>query len=50
MYICVQHPDGANSILIGHLGEVEQTLGLVGGNCAITGFDCSGEDLYWTVC
>ena len=42
-------PDGANSILIGNLGAIEEPLVLAGGNCAIKGFNCCGEDLYWTV-
>ena len=52
-YLCTvfleQLPDGANNIVIGHLGSYKEPLALVGGNCAIKGFDSAGEDVYWTV-
>jgi len=35
--------------LIGQLGTYKNPLALVGGNCAIKGFDYTGEDVYWTV-
>jgi Bardet-Biedl syndrome 2 protein len=34
---------------VGKLGTYEDPLVLVGGNCAIQGFDSSGNDPFWTV-
>ncbi len=45
----MQLPDGANNIVIGRLGTYKDPLALVGGNCAIKGFDHTGEDIFWTV-
>ena len=44
-----QLPDGANAMVIGELGEMGKPLLFVGGNCAIQGFDHTGEDKFWTV-
>lgn len=44
-----QLPDGANAMLIGQLSEDEAPMALVGGNCAIQGFDHEGQDKFWTV-
>ena len=44
-----QLPDGANAVLIGHVANESEPLAIVGGNCAIHGFDHEGEDKYWTV-
>ena len=41
--------DGANAVVIGHLGTIQSPLAIVGGNCSIQGFDAAGDDLYWTV-
>ncbi|XP_063294308.1 Bardet-Biedl syndrome 2 protein isoform X1 [Pelobates fuscus] len=41
--------DGANAVVVGKLGDVSSPLALIGGNCALQGFDCSGNDLFWTV-
>ncbi|XP_054718944.1 Bardet-Biedl syndrome 2 protein homolog [Uloborus diversus] len=41
--------DGANCVLIGHLGARDKPLAIVGGNCSLQGFDCEGNDAYWTV-
>ena len=49
VHILSQLPDGANVIVVGRLGESEQTLAFVGGNCSIQGFDHTGEDCFWTV-
>lgn len=42
-------PDGVNAIAIGCLGSLGSPLALVGGNCAIQGFDYKGNDPFWTV-
>ncbi|KAM8946161.1 BBSome complex member BBS2 isoform 2-T2 [Pelodytes ibericus] len=41
--------DGANAVVLGKLGDVVSPLVLIGGNCALQGFDCNGTDLFWTV-
>ncbi|KAG8437672.1 hypothetical protein GDO86_008397 [Hymenochirus boettgeri] len=41
--------DGANAVVLGNLGDIVSPLAIIGGNCALQGFDCSGEDLFWTV-
>ncbi|KAF8373584.1 bbs-2 [Pristionchus pacificus] len=41
-------PDGVNCIAIGSLAKFG-TLILCGGNCAIWGFNRSGDDVFWTV-
>ncbi|XP_035213893.1 Bardet-Biedl syndrome 2 protein-like isoform X2 [Stegodyphus dumicola] len=41
--------DGANCLLIGHLGDRDKPLAIVGGNCSLQGFDHEGNDPYWTV-
>ena len=47
--IHMQVADGVNAIELGpRHGGVEQ-LAYVGGNCSITGFDCNGQDQFWTV-
>ncbi|XP_032086553.1 Bardet-Biedl syndrome 2 protein isoform X2 [Thamnophis elegans] len=42
-------PDGANSIVIGTLGDIPSPLAVIGGNCALQGFNYEGKDLFWTV-
>ncbi|CAH1402082.1 unnamed protein product [Nezara viridula] len=42
-------PDGANSICIGKIGNINTPLAIIGGNCSIQGFDWQGNDPYWTV-
>ncbi|CAL8292923.1 unnamed protein product [Boreogadus saida] len=41
--------DGANAIVLGKLGDIQSPLAIIGGNCAIQGFDYEGKDLFWTV-
>ncbi|XP_061891432.1 Bardet-Biedl syndrome 2 protein homolog [Entelurus aequoreus] len=41
--------DGANAIVLGKLGDIPNPLSIIGGNCAIQGFDSQGNDLFWTV-
>ncbi|XP_020821339.1 BBSome complex member BBS2 isoform X3 [Phascolarctos cinereus] len=41
--------DGANAIVLGTLGDIPSPLAIVGGNCALQGFDYEGNDLFWTV-
>ncbi|GFR02125.1 bardet-Biedl syndrome 2 protein homolog [Trichonephila clavata] len=41
--------DGANCLLIGHLGARDKPMAIVGGNCSLQGFDHEGNDVYWTV-
>ncbi|XP_027017827.1 Bardet-Biedl syndrome 2 protein homolog isoform X1 [Tachysurus fulvidraco] len=41
--------DGANAIVLGKLGNIQSPLAIVGGNCALQGFDCEGNDQFWTV-
>ncbi|TRY66623.1 hypothetical protein DNTS_034060 [Danionella cerebrum] len=41
--------DGANAIVLGKLGEIQSPLAIIGGNCALQGFDFEGNDLFWTV-
>ena len=36
-------------IVTGKLGSFENPLAIVGGNCSIQGFDCEGNDEFWTV-
>ena len=45
----MQTPDGANAVVVGHLGSIESSIAIVGGNCSIQGFDHKGEEAYWTV-
>ncbi|KAH9526076.1 Bardet-Biedl syndrome 2 protein, variant 2 [Dermatophagoides farinae] len=44
-------PDGANTLVIGEFGQIlnGSKLALIGGNCAIHGFDREGHDTYWMV-
>ena len=42
-------PDGANSVVIGHLGSLPAPLALVGGSCSLLGYDQEGNDTFWTV-
>ncbi|XP_060779796.1 Bardet-Biedl syndrome 2 protein homolog [Neoarius graeffei] len=42
-------PDGANAIVLGKLGNIQSPLAVVGGNCALQGFNYEGNDLFWTV-
>jgi len=41
--------DGANAIVLGKLGDIQSTLAIIGGNCALQGFDYEGNDQFWTV-
>ncbi|XP_055001382.1 Bardet-Biedl syndrome 2 protein [Sorex araneus] len=41
--------DGANAVVLGTLGDVSPPLAIIGGNCALQGFDAEGNDLFWTV-
>ncbi|OXB74090.1 UNVERIFIED_CONTAM: hypothetical protein H355_003153 [Colinus virginianus] len=41
--------DGANAIVLGQLGDIPSPLAIIGGNCALQGFDYEGNDLFWTV-
>uniref|UniRef100_A0A8C7ET65 Bardet-Biedl syndrome 2 protein homolog n=1 Tax=Neovison vison TaxID=452646 RepID=A0A8C7ET65_NEOVI len=41
--------DGANAIVLGTLGDISPPLAIIGGNCALQGFDHEGNDLFWTV-
>uniref|UniRef100_A0AAQ4RN17 Bardet-Biedl syndrome 2 n=1 Tax=Gasterosteus aculeatus aculeatus TaxID=481459 RepID=A0AAQ4RN17_GASAC len=41
--------DGANAIVLGKLGGIPNPLAIIGGNCALQGFDYAGNDHFWTV-
>ena len=41
--------DGANAIVVGRLGSLEQPVAIVGGNCSITALSKEGEEVLWTV-
>uniref|UniRef100_A0A3B4G4B2 Bardet-Biedl syndrome 2 protein homolog n=1 Tax=Pundamilia nyererei TaxID=303518 RepID=A0A3B4G4B2_9CICH len=41
--------DGANAIVLGKLGDIPSPLAIIGGNCALQGFDYQGNDHFWTV-
>ncbi|KPP75942.1 Bardet-Biedl syndrome 2 protein-like [Scleropages formosus] len=41
--------DGANAIVLGRLGDIPSPLAIIGGNCALQGFDHEGNDQFWTV-
>ncbi|XP_073438129.1 BBSome complex member BBS2 isoform X4 [Dendrobates tinctorius] len=41
--------DGANAVILGSLGDVTCPLAIIGGNCALQGFDSRGNDIFWTV-
>uniref|UniRef100_A0A674AN90 Bardet-Biedl syndrome 2 protein homolog n=1 Tax=Salmo trutta TaxID=8032 RepID=A0A674AN90_SALTR len=41
--------DGANAIVLGKLGNIESPVAIIGGNCALQGFDYEGSDQFWTV-
>ncbi|XP_008294012.1 BBSome complex member BBS2 [Stegastes partitus] len=41
--------DGANAIVLGKLGDIPSPLAIIGGNCALQGFDYAGNDHFWTV-
>ncbi|XP_060041501.1 Bardet-Biedl syndrome 2 protein [Erinaceus europaeus] len=41
--------DGANAVVLGTLGDISSPLAIIGGNCALQGFDHEGNDLFWTV-
>ena len=42
-------PDGANAIVVGNFGNIQQPVALVGGNCSIMALDKTGEEVMWTV-
>lgn len=48
-FYVLQVTDGANAIVLGKLGNIQSPLAIVGGNCALQGFDCEGNDQFWTV-
>ncbi|KAK4814145.1 hypothetical protein QYF61_009064 [Mycteria americana] len=48
-YDCLLVSDGANAIVLGKLGDISPPLAIIGGNCALQGFDYEGNDLFWTV-
>ncbi|XP_069822061.1 BBSome complex member BBS2 isoform X2 [Dendropsophus ebraccatus] len=41
--------DGANAVVLGSLGDITSPLAIIGGNCALQGFDSRGSDVFWTV-
>ncbi|XP_062403688.1 Bardet-Biedl syndrome 2 protein homolog isoform X2 [Sardina pilchardus] len=41
--------DGANAIVLGNLGDISYPLAIIGGNCALQGFDYEGNDQFWTL-
>uniref|UniRef100_A0A1A8CM88 BBSome complex member BBS2 n=1 Tax=Nothobranchius kadleci TaxID=1051664 RepID=A0A1A8CM88_NOTKA len=41
--------DGANAIVLGKLGDIPSPLAIIGGNCALQGFNYEGNDHFWTV-
>ncbi|XP_052387627.1 Bardet-Biedl syndrome 2 protein homolog isoform X2 [Carassius gibelio] len=41
--------DGANAIVLGKLEDIQSPLAIIGGNCALQGFDFEGNDQFWTV-
>lgn len=46
----IKIPDGANTAIIGRFGTIgDGNIALIGGNCAIHGFDRDGNDMYWMV-
>lgn len=45
----MQIPDGANTVIVGTVGTINKPLAIAGGNCALQGFDYSGNDCFWTV-
>ena len=47
--VTLQAADGANAVTIGKLGDIDQTLAIIGGNCSLQGFDFAGNDPFWTV-
>ncbi|XP_020661772.3 BBSome complex member BBS2 [Pogona vitticeps] len=42
-------PDGANTVVLGMLGDISSPLAIIGGNCSLQGFNHDGKDLFWTV-
>ncbi|XP_062616260.1 Bardet-Biedl syndrome 2 protein homolog [Saccostrea cucullata] len=42
-------PDGANSLIIGELGEIQGPMVILGGNCSLQGYDLEGNENFWTV-
>eukprot|EP00062_Callorhinchus_milii_P018877 gi/632972814/ref/XP_007902846.1/ PREDICTED: Bardet-Biedl syndrome 2 protein [Callorhinchus milii] len=42
-------PDGANAMVLGQLGDISSPLAIIGGSCALQGFDHEGNDRFWTV-
>lgn len=49
LFCLPQVADGANAIVLGTLGDISSPLAIIGGNCALQGFDHEGNDLFWTV-
>ena len=48
-FLIIKLPDGANAIVVGNLGSIQQPVALVGGNCSILALDKTGEEVMWTV-
>lgn len=48
-HACLQVADGANAVVLGKLGDIPAPLAIIGGNCALQGFDYEGSDHLWTV-
>lgn len=42
-------PDGVNAMKVGTINAYEHPLAIVGGNCAIQGYDHEGNEQFWTV-
>jgi Bardet-Biedl syndrome 2 protein len=47
--MCLKMADGANAIAIGSLGSFSEPVAVIGGNCAITAINKTGEEILWTV-
>lgn len=42
-------PEGLNAIAFGTIPQQKDPLAIVGGNCSLQGFDCKGNEMFWTV-
>lgn len=42
-------PDGVHCIVVGACGSHPDSLVVIGGNCSVQGFDCTGKEVLWTV-
>ena len=36
-------------MIVGTIGSIEEPIAIAGGNCAIQGFDETGNERYWTI-